>query len=114
MMDRVYNVEKGRKRNASQSEATPPAKRGRSKKIDSIFGSRYPAVQHTDDANADENQKALEREMEHNKPRKDIVLPLMNKLFYNRRQYLLKSTESVVEKVTKFPALKMTSVVRLI
>lgn len=112
MMDRVYNVEKGRKRIASPSDETPPTKRGRPKKV-SILASRYPAVSPMDEGNTD-SEKALANEMENEHPRRDIVLPLMKKTFHNRRQYILKSTESVVQKVTKFPALKMTAVVRII
>lgn len=81
-MDRVYNVEKSRKRVASDltSEATP-RKRGRPKRVLSL-ASRYPPLQpNADDTAQEQNLQVILKEMEKEKPRKDILLPLMKSSF---------------------------------
>ncbi len=88
---RIYNVEKGRKRNTFQSEATHQRSVVSLKRFTQFLDhatQQYsiPMMQ------MPMKTKRHSSEMENNKPRKDIVLPLMNKLFYNCRQYLLKST----------------------
>ncbi|XP_064403971.1 uncharacterized protein LOC135349363 isoform X1 [Halichondria panicea] len=75
MMDRVYNVEKGRKRIASPSDETPPTKRGRPKKV-SILASRYPAVSPMDEGNTD-SEKALANEMENEHPIEETLCYLL-------------------------------------
>ena len=60
-----------------------------------------------------EHVEAISKEMEKEKPRKDILLPLMKSTFYFRRKYILESEDSVFVKLEKFPGLKMPSLVCL-
>lgn len=113
MRDRVYNVEKGRKRKAEVNleEDETPRKRGRPKRTINLE-SRYPKLTGSLDNTGDQQkERSIELEMEKDRPRKDIVLPLMKQTFYTRRRYLLHNDGSVVSKLTKYPALKMPPVV---
>lgn len=114
IMDRVYNLEKGRKRKAADlADDTTPRKRGRPKRVISLI-SRYPPLQPQSTDTAQEQQvHAIMKEMDKEKPRKDILLPLMKATFYARRQYILDSEDSVLTKLEKFPALKMSPMVCL-
>lgn len=79
-MDRVYNVEKKRKRNSDgASDCAVPAKRGRPHKGVNLHDSRYPPIQATapDEDSDSRNLLALVRECEKDKPRKDLVMQLM-------------------------------------
>ena len=110
-MDRVYNVEKSRKRSASNDDL-PPGKRarGRPKKIISL--SRYPAIRKDVDTSDDSTQQqAITKELQKQNPRKEILLPLMKETFYSRRKYILECNDSVFDKLTKFPGLKMPPLV---
>ena len=112
----MYNVEKTRKRKLTgEDDSMPtPKKRGRPKKIINLE-SRYPPVrpQEGSDSTADaRNMQALQLETEKDKPRKEVVLPLMKATFYSRRHYILNEAESVVKVLERFPSLKMPSVVR--
>lgn len=49
--------------------------------------------------------------MEKDKPRVDVLLPLVKSTFYVRRQYILNSEDSVLSKLEKFPALKLPPLV---
>ena len=112
-MDRVYNVEKTRKRKASDSvsgNSDQERKRGRPKKSTAL-GSRYPAMRQVEEPDTD-GEQALKKEMEQEKPRKDVVLSLMKNTFYFRRQYILHKDDSVRAKLEKYPALRMPYVVR--
>ena len=82
-MDRVYNVEKSRKRTGPDIEDSTPKKRGRPKKRSSNLKYRYPLIQSNGvcDASEQQNVEAMSMEMEKNKPRKDILLPLMKSTF---------------------------------
>lgn len=112
IMDRVYNVEKSRKRAAVDSVDNTPKKRGRPKKVINL-ASRYPSIQPhgNDTAQQQIHTQAILKEMDKEKPRKDILLPLMKTTFHARRQYILESEDSVLTKLEKFPALKMPSLV---
>lgn len=112
IMDRVYNVEKSRKRKCDDCEDSgPPKKRGRPKRLINLE-TRYPKMCAQDeDAGGHPNEEALRKEMEKEKPRKDIVLQLMKGTFYTRRQYILNSEGSVVSKLAKYPGLRMSTVV---
>ena len=102
LIERVHNVAKAGKKRASQSSA-PSAKRGRPKQENPIF-QRYPAVEFGQ--HADENQvQALQKELEKEKPRKDVVLPLLKQTFPERRQYILSTHASVVELTERYRAL---------
>lgn len=84
-------------------------KRGRPKKVINL-ASRYPSIQPhgNDTAQQQIHTQAILKEMDKEKPRKDILLPLMK---HARRQYILESEDSVLTKLEKFPALKMPSLV---
>ena len=89
-MDRMYNVEKSRKRKADDiaDDIAVPRKQSRPKRI--VFVElRYPAVRQADGPEAEQVNIALYKEMEKEKPRKDVVLSLMKSTFGNRRQYIL-------------------------
>ena len=110
-MDRVYNVEKSRKRKASDSIDETPRKRGRPKRVMNLE-SRYPSIRPQEDESAQQQHlPAISKELEKEKPRKEILLPLMKSTFYARRQYILNSSDSVLSKLEKFPALKMLPLV---
>ncbi len=74
------------------------------------LGNRYPIfnVDSVSDDNEDERM-ALDREME--KPRKDVVLPLMKTTYSYRRKDMLHNQKSVTLNLETYPALKMPSVV---
>ena len=111
-MDRVYNIEKSRKRKASDSGQDLPKKRGRPKSVINLE-SRYPTVCPEEIGSSDSHfVEALSKEMEKENPRKDVILQLMKSTFYSRRRYILQSESSVTCKLEKFPALKMPPVVR--
>lgn len=113
LSDRMYNVEKGRKRDADDSLEATPKKRGRPKRVVTLE-CRYPSIRPLEGEDATQQQQriqAISKEMEKEKPRKDILLPLMKSTFYARRQYILDNDGSVFCKVQKFPALKMPPLV---
>ena len=115
-MDRVYNVEKSRKRTRTgpDVEDSTPKKRGRPKRSSNLE-SRYPLIQSNepcDDVSQHQYMQAISKEIEKDKPRKDILLPLMKSTFGVRREYILNSDDSVFAKLVKYPALKTPSLVR--
>ena len=113
LTERVYNVEKGRKREAEDSlEESTPKKRGRPKRVISLE-SRYPSFPpvEVDETTQEQHTKAISKEMEKDKPRKEILLPLMKSTFHARRQYILDNGDSVLMKLEKFPPLKMPPLV---
>lgn len=112
-MDRVYNVEKTRKRKHSDPGGDDTAKkRGRPKRIITLE-TRYPQIfPPASDPAEQQKVEALAKEMEREISRKEVVLPLMKATFYNRRQFILNNDELIVSKLDRFPALKMISVVR--
>lgn len=111
-MDRVYNVEKNRKRKVGDSEdgSDVPSKRGRPKRIISLE-SRYPSVRQAEGQEVVQVDVAILKEMEKERPRRDVLLSLMKSSFCSRRQCILHNEESVTAKLQKFPALKMPFVV---
>lgn len=112
-MDRVYNIEKSRKRKRTGSEVDDviPQKRGRPKKQLNLE-TRYPKIKPSKDSSDDrQKEQAILKELDKEKPRKDLILQLMKGTFYTRRQFILNNTESVISKLTKYPALKMPNVV---
>ena len=107
-MDRVYNVEKSRKRKASDSIDETPRKRGRPKRVMNLE-SRYPSIRPQEDESAQQQHlPAISKELEKEKLRKEILL---KSTFYARREYILNSSDSVLSKLEKFPALKMLPLV---
>ena len=55
--------------------------------------------------------EAIKKEMEKDRPRKDVLLSLMKSTFYVRRQYILESSDPVNLKLEKYPALRMPPIV---
>ena len=109
----MNNVEKHRKRKAEDDPegSASPRKRGRPKRTVSLE-SRYPKIPILPDNSHDgEKERALAIEMEKERPRKDIILPLMKETFYARRQYILHDEGSVSSKLLKYSCLKMPPVV---
>lgn len=80
-MDHVYNVEKGRKRkehSLCDDVNIPAPKRGRPRKTTISIETRYPPVTcDVDEVTNARNYAALLKECEKNKPRKDVLLPLL-------------------------------------
>lgn len=111
IMDRVYNIEKSRKRKTTLDLDETPRKRGRPKRSLDI---RYPSITPGDASVQQQQVQAISKELEKEKPRKDILLPLMKTTFYARRQYILANDDSVITKLEKFPALRMPPLVCLI
>ena len=109
LIDRIYNVEKGRKRKEREnSEEHTTPKRGRPKKNVSIH-SRYPAVElEGDEITYKRNCTAIMKECEKNKPRKDIILPLLKETYSYRRSYILHDAISAMDVLHKFPPLNKT------
>ena len=112
IMDRVYNVEKSRKRAAVDEIDDTPKKRGRPKRIINL-ATRYPSIQLCAQGDHLDQQhiQAISKEMENDKPRKEILLPLLKSTFYVRRQYILENDDSVLTLLEKYPSLKMPSLV---
>ena len=115
IMDRVYNVEKSRKRAVVDSIDDTPKKRGQPKKRVISLASRYPSIQpNGNDSAQQQHTQAISKEMEKDKPRIDVLLPLMKSTFYARRQCILDNDGSVLLKLEKFLALRMPSIVRFL
>lgn len=76
LIDRIYNIEKKRKR--TDSDSPRPVKRGRPNKS-SKQSSRYPVLKESAPAEDVDtrNHQALAVECEREKPRKDLVVQLM-------------------------------------
>ncbi len=111
-MDRIYNVERNRKRKITSSlQGEMPVKRRRPKKTLNL-ASRYPTHSCNGvEESSDRNKEALRKEMEKEIPRKDIVMSLMKDTFMSRRKEILRSDMSVLSKLDKYPALKMPPIV---
>ena len=56
----------------------------------------------------------IEKELQKDKPRKDILLPLMKSTFYTRRRAILRSDDAVTNKLEKYSALKMPPLVNFV
>ena len=89
-----------------------PRKRGRPKRVMSLE-TRYLSIRpQGDESTQQEHMQALTKELEKEKPRKDILLPLMKSTFYQRRQYILNNDDSVLSKLEKYPALRMPPLIQ--
>ena len=90
-----------------------PAKRGRPKKSRTSLADRYPTLTVTDaeSSSYENNIRALSAEMESEKPRKDVYLPLMKRTFLQRREFVLTGARSVAEILQAYPALKLSPAV---
>ena len=69
-MDRLYNVEKSRKRSASDSSEEPPRKHGRPKRVSSLMSQYSSITQLGDNTQQQQHLQAISKEMEKEKPRK--------------------------------------------
>ena len=107
----MHNVGKNSKKRGSEGTSAPPAKRGRPTKTDNPVLQRYPPLEiSTDDGTAAE---ALCKELEKEKPRKD-VLRLSKDTFTERRQYILSTQTSVAEIIARYKALSLPYMVGFI
>ena len=106
LIDRVYNVEKGCRKRAS--DASTQSTRKKRKGLD-----RYPPVTHlSDEATYHRNAAALDKELEKVKPRKEILLELMRVTFPQRRQQILSDDYgSVQEVMVNYPAFSYPEIV---
>ena len=98
LIERANNAAKPeRKRQAEMSDTPiPPSKRGRPKK-DALL-ERYPAY-NTSEASSlavSQSQKALDKELEKETPRKDLVLPLVKTTFPYRRPLVVQAASQKV------------------
>lgn len=108
----MHNVGKNSKKRGSEGTSAPPAKRGRPAKTDNPVLQRYPPLEvSTDDGKAAE---ALGKELEKEKPRKDVVLRLSKDTFTERRQYILSTQTSVAEIIARYKALSLPYMVSFI
>ena len=98
MIERANNVAKPeRKRQAEMSDTPiPPPKRGRPKK-DALL-ERYPQYSPSDASSlaVSESQKALDKELEKETPRKDLVLPMVKTTFAYRRPLVVQAASQKV------------------
>ena len=85
--------------------SAPPPKRGRPK-ADNPLMNRYPPLEFCDDTDQSVDEQALGKELEKEKPRKNVVTQLLKQTFSSRRRYILtNSSASVMETCNKYQAL---------
>ena len=105
----MYNVTKISKKRGSEGTSAPPAKRGRPPKANNPVLQRYPPLEiSSDDSGAAE---ALSKELEKDKPRRDVVLRCAKDTFTERRQYILTTETSVADIIARYKALSLPYVV---
>ena len=82
-----------RKRVATNDGESSPIKRGRPKGCSLL--NRYTPVNEdlNDEASSDRNIRALKKEMEKEKPRKECVLSLLRQTFSSRREDILSNSD---------------------
>ena len=100
---------KAKKRAASDCESTPKAKRGRLKV--SLVLTRYPPG--NDDITVQRNLQLLLKEVQKDRPRKEVVLSLARQTYSARRQNILSSSEEIYVSLLlqEYPFLKKTYIV---
>ena len=108
----MHNVAKKSKKHGSEGTSAPPAKHGRPAKSDNLVLERYPPLEISD---VDDRQAAdaLNKELEKDKPRKDVVLQCAKNSFTERRQYILSTQASVADIISRYKALSLPYVVSL-
>lgn len=91
----MHNLKARNKRPATDGESTPKAKRGRPKQ--SLVLTRYPPMKHVgdDEVSVSRNTQLLHKELEKDKPRKEIVLSLARQTYFSRRAQVLSEAEEV-------------------
>ena len=104
------------KRQNEDGASTPKAKRGRPKV--SCILTRYPPVRDTgdDDITVDRNILQLTKELQKEKPRREVVLSLAQQTYTSRRQETLSDSHdiTVTTLVQEYGALKKSYVVCII
>ena len=90
----MHNL-KAKKRASSDGESTPKAKRGRPKI--SLVLTRYPPVKDTgdDDVTVERNIQLLNKEIQKDRPRKEIILALARQTYIARRQRILEGCDDL-------------------
>lgn len=112
LIERAHNVAKSGKRPSSEPSASTP-KRGRPTAASPIL-QRYPPLPCADEVqDSDQEEQALKKELEKEKPRKDVVVQLLRATFQSRRRYILtkSASETVLELTSTFKALAQPYVV---
>ena len=101
---------KAKKRATSDSDSTPKAKRGRPRV--SLVLTRYPPVRDTgdDDIAVQRNTQLLIKEVQKDRPRKEVVCSLARQTYSSRRQKIL-SSSGVAHLLQEYPFLKKTYIV---
>lgn len=106
---------KAKKRPLEGGESTPKSKRGRPRV--SLVLTRYPPINEfgDDEVSLKRNIDQLSKEMEKERPRKEIVLSLVRQTFsYRRGDILSEATDiTVSELLGKYPELKKPYVVSI-
>ena len=90
-----------------------PRKHGGPRKADSDLNMCYPELEEAsvDDVTEKNTADAVEKVLEREQPRKDVLLPLMTCLCLSWRGYILHEAVSVSSAVSKFLALKIPFIV---
>lgn len=107
----MHNL-KARKRVNSDCESTPKAKRGRPRV--SLVLTRYPPMKDTgdDDITVQRNNQLLIKELQKDRPRKEVLCSLARQTYSTRRQSILSSEEATVACLfQEFPFLKKPYIV---
>ena len=71
----------------------------------SKVGNRYPIFNVDAVSGSEDERMALDREMEKENPREDVVLPLMKTTYSYRRKDMLHNQKSVTLNLETYPAL---------
>ena len=110
----MHNL-KAKKRATSDCESTPKAKRGRPKI--SLVLTRYPPIKDTgdDDITVQRNMQLLIKEVQKERPRKEVVLSLARQTYSARRQKILSNSDEIYVShlLQEYPFLKKTYIVML-
>ena len=113
MIERVHNVSKpGRKRQLEIGDTpAPSSKRGRPKK-DTLL-ERYPSLSPStlSSTSVEESQKSLNKELEKETPRNDLVLPLTKSTFHFRRPLVAAKNVSIQNVLADHKCLRLSYVV---
>ena len=118
MLERLHNIaKKDKKRPVGEISESSPPKKGRPQLSSTSEKHLYPVVSAMPPADMvtyGRNLEALRKELGKAKPRRDVVLSLMEATFRERRDYILVDTEDISAKaiLEKWPALKLNYVVR--
>ena len=103
-----------KKTKAVQQQEEGMPKRSRTK-ADSLLRRYPPALSQEliDEETLQQHLKAIDNEIEKNKPRERVLLPLMKSTFACRCLFVRKDASNVVEILEQYPSLKIPSIVSL-